>query len=54
MIGKVESGGCKKGEILLVMPNKVIQSAVLLLEIVPNFFYRRRLKWNRSGRMILR
>lgn len=49
VIGKVESGGAKKGETLLIMPNKVgigwpaISSIYLLL------FTRWKLKWSSSG-----
>ena len=40
VIGKVESGGCKKGEILLVMPNKVnIIHAFLCKEFLRIFIY---------------
>ena len=56
VIGKVESGGTKKGDQLLVMPNKVILVIVISYHIGlhPAFFYRPTSRWSRSGLMTSR
>ena len=53
VIGKVESGCCKKGESLLIMPNKVTDNLLVNMSLTQNLL-RGRSKWNRFGRTISR
>ena len=50
VIGKVESGGAKKGETLLIMPNKVgIDWPAISLIYLLLLTTRWKLKWSSSG-----